>query len=414
MRFEDQPASGEKPASAETEPAGRPRRRTPRSWSTPATGERFDRPISDEDWAKEAAADPQARPSTPRARRAAEPPPPPPPGPDLGTLSPLLADLRAELGQLRAALEAGVGDRDTSLVTGAELAASIEALGASLGSGIANLLTEHRNLLARDIEGAAVRILEEITQRVRATGTQIVDGVEERVRHVNVKGLGDVVDQIDLRLDQLQTDMTGLRAVMLEIPDQTSVVERLDHLTESVGSGGGGRGRDANRLTPAMSAAIERSVSGPLERVEANLDSLSETVRELLDERLPEDLAEAVAGAGGGDGSFPSAAVLESLTNEMTALRRRISIRTDARGEAVELSDRQLDDLADRIVARMGDAEAPRPAKAAKAAKAAIRIEEDVEDAEDAEEADADVKVPRRVARKASKATAAKRASKRR
>ncbi|HJR25659.1 MAG TPA: hypothetical protein VJ804_09310, partial [Acidimicrobiales bacterium] len=266
------------------------------------------------------------------------PPPPPPPGTDLGPLTALLGDLRGELSQLRGALEASGASRDDSLVTGDELASTIEALGTTLGSGIAALLTEHRNLLARDVEGAAVRILEEVSQRLRATGSQVVDGVEERVRHVNAKSLGDVVEQVDLRLDQIQADVTGLRAVMLEIPDQTALAERLDQLAESVGSG---RGRDTGRLTPAMAAAIERSVGNALDRVRADLEERLEGI------------------GGGGRGELPDADALETLTTEMAALRRRISLRTDARGEAVELSDRQLDDLADRIVARMGGDTAP-------------------------------------------------------
>ncbi len=207
-----------------------------------------------------------------------------------------------------------------------------------------------------------MRILEELNQRLRVSGNQVVDGVEERVRHVNAKSLGDVVEQLDLRLDQIQADVTGLRAVMLEIPDQTAVVERLDKLAESVGPGS--RGRETTRLTPAMSSAIDRAVAGPLERLE-----------ELLDDRLPDGLG----GMSGEDrAALPDAATLEALTAEMLQLRRRITLRTDARGEAVELSDRQLDDLADRIVARMAgqdrdlddepDPEVPVPRRARKTA----------------------------------------------
>jgi hypothetical protein len=344
MRFEDQPASGADPGAVE--PSTRPRRRTPRSWSVPAGGDRFPRPTED-DWA--AGAPPATAPPPPRtARRVGDPPPPPPPpGADLGPLQGLLGDLRGELGQLRSALEASAGSRDESLVTGAELAATLESLGTTLGSGIASLLTEHRSLLARDVEGAAVRILEEVSQRLRASGALIVDGVEERVRHVNVKSLGDVVDQLDLRLDQLQADVTGLRAVMLEIPDQTAVAERLDQMSESLG----GR-RDTGRLTPAVASAIERSVANALQRVRADLE-----------ERL-----DGMSGGGGG----VDADTLEAFTTEMTALRRRISLRTDARGEAIELSDQQLDELADRIVARMSgsddgpDPDMPVPRKARK------------------------------------------------
>ena len=388
MRFEDQPASGADPGSAE--PPSRPVRRTPRSWSVPAGGDRLDRAGS-EDWVREPLAPPT--PPAPRRRLGGVPPaplPPPPPasfGTDLGPLTALLGELRSELGQLRTALEASATAGDGSLVTGVELAASIEALGTTLGSGIAALLTEHRSLLARDVEGAAVKILEEVNQRLRASGTLVVDGVEERVRHVNAKSLGDVVEQLDLRLDQLQADVTGLRAVMLEIPDQTAVVERLDQLAQT-----GGR-KETSRLTPAMSAAIERSVATGLSR-------------------LQDDLEGRLAGAGGG-GEGLDPATIEAFTTEMTALRRRISLRTDARGEAIELSERQLDDLAERIVARMGGSAEPaaKAGKASKAAVPAISLDDEDTDDDDGDEPDPDVPVPRR-SRRSTGATA-KRATKR-
>jgi hypothetical protein len=211
-------------------------------------------------------------------------PPTPPPAPgtvslDLGPVLGELRSLRVEVEQMRAAVATSPAEQGGTLVTGRELAASIEALGSALGNGMATLLTEHRNLLARDVDAAADRILEELAQRLRAGGSQTADAVEERLRLVTAKALGDLSEQVHLRLDQLQADVSGLRAVMLELPDQTAVSERLDHVVESVG-----------------------------------------TVR--------------------------------SLTTEIAALRRRISVRGEARGDG-ELSDAQLDDLADRVADRL-------------------------------------------------------------
>ena len=144
----------------------------------------------------------------------------------------------------------------------------------------------------------------------------------------------EVGEQLELRLEKLQGDVTGLRAVMLEIPDQTAVTERLDALAESVTAT---RGRADSRTSPAVSAAIEKSVSAPLGRIEETVHSIVDVVRELLDERLPEDLAAAVAEAVsvGGEGGLPDAATLEALTTELTALRRRIAVRPPAGGEAL-------------------------------------------------------------------------------
>ena len=363
MRFEDQPASGSQPSPAE--PGARPRRRAPRSWSVPAGRERFDKPIWPTTTGPGRPTPPRrpARPSA-RPRRTAEPPGPPrrPPAPTSVPLTSLLRDLRGELGQLRAALEASAPPRTTPSSPAPSWRPASRPSAATLGSGIASLLTEHRNLLARDIEGAAVRILEEVSQRLRVSGNQVVDGVEERVRHVNAKSLGDVVEQLDLRLDQIQADVTGLRAVMLEIPDQTAVVERLDQLAESRRPRVAGPGDDPShprheRRHRAGRRRPPRAARGAARRAAA---------------RWPR------RDVRGGRRRPPDAAALEALTTEMLQLRRRITLRTDARGEAVELSDRQLDDLADRIVARMAgqdrdlddepDPEVPVPRRARKSA----------------------------------------------
>ncbi len=344
MRFEDQAPSGDRPGSdapppppppPAPEPGARPRRRT-RSWSTPpappsaATTPRRDVPISDEDWSlrgRRPLADTGAPPAPPAPPIAA----PPPAADDLGPVTALLGQLRAEVGQVRTALAAGAADRDTSLVTGAELAATIEALGTTLGNGMATLLTEHRNLLARDLDAAAERILEELGQRLRTSTTQTVDAVEERLRQVTSKALGDLSEQLDLRLDQLQTDVAGLRAVMLEIPDQTAVTERLDQIVDAVGSA---RNRDTNRITPAMTAALERSVASALEP-------------------------------------------LESLTEEMQALRRRITLRTGTKAGAVDLSDAQLEALADRMAARLAGTAVPSATASARARAVPVDDEDD-------------------------------------
>ncbi|MDP1819620.1 MAG: hypothetical protein Q8K58_06950 [Acidimicrobiales bacterium] len=233
--------------------------------------------------------------------------PPPPAGP----VPALLTEVRAELAQLRK-LVGGQGDAPGSpAITGPELAATIEALGTTLGTGMASLLSDHRALLARDVEAAADRILEEVGQRLRTTGTQTVDAVEERIRHVSTKAMTDLSEQLELRLDQIQAEVTGLRAVMLEIPDQTVVSARLDQLAEAITSA---RAREA-RVSPAVTAAIGKALAGPIAQLETAISAVGDAVHELLDERLPEDL--------------PDAAALDALTTEMTALRRRITLRTD-------------------------------------------------------------------------------------
>jgi hypothetical protein len=306
------------------------RRRRQRSWSAPsptAPTPEFERPLTERDWARD-------RPTV-TAERTSTPPPPPPPGPKSSSGLPAaaptrppigadvvaaVAELKADVTGLRDELQARDAARDGTLVTGDELAASIDALGTTLGTGLAALLTEHRSLLARDLDAATDRILEEVNQRLRASSTQTVESVEDRSRHVTAKAVGDLSSALELRLDQLEADLSGLRAVLLEIPDQTQLVERLDQLSDAVGSG---RGSDSPRVSPALSAALD-----------------AQTER------------------------------LDALAKEVTSLRRRIALRPDLLTDAPAAAHE--DEVPPPPPAPSPAARARRtPTKATKAAKAA-------------------------------------------
>lgn len=321
MRF-DEDASNPTPDGPGELPA-RSRRRAARPWSNPAPVGRPtpERPAPAAEWSRPGAVPGPRPPVTPPVLPSLGAPEAPPV--DLTPILEQLAGLQSQVAALQAATAAPVDTSDA--LTGVELAAAIEGLGAALGGGMATLLTEHRNLLARDLTQSADRILEELGVRLRTATTQTVDSVEERIRHVVTRALADVGEQLELRLDKIQGDITGLRAVMLEIPDQTAVTERLDALAETVAAN---RNRADGRTSPAVTAAIERSVAAPLGRIEERVQAVVDVVRELLDERLPEDLADAVATAvtAGGEG-LPDTATLEALTAELTALRRRIALR---------------------------------------------------------------------------------------
>jgi hypothetical protein len=344
MPFDDAPETSEDTATART-------RRRNRPWSNPAPG---DAPASavppvEDDWAA------RRRPAPPRTRPPVAPPVLPtvaaPVGPsvDLGPVLEQLSALQAQVAQLQDAVaSSGPGEE---AVTGAELAASIEALGNALGGGMATLLTEHRNLLARDIEQAADRILDEVGARLRTASTTTVDGIEERLRALVARSLGELAEQVDLRLDKVQADVAGLRAVMLDLPDQTEITDRLDELTETLANAKPARGE--GRVTPAMANAIEKAMAGPVEQLEGNLHTIVDVVRELLDERLP-----AGTSVEGGP-ALPDAATLEALTAEMTALRRRISLRLGA--EEAESASAGSDQTEVPITTGAGkDAPAPR------------------------------------------------------
>jgi hypothetical protein len=377
MRFDDDASKTPSDTPAAAEPGARARRRSSRPWSNTAPpGERttFDRPISDADWSAPTAGGRPRPPIAPPVLPSAAPPDSGAASGDLAQLVQQLTALQAQVTALQAAVEAPPPAPDAALVTGAELAASIEALGTALGGGMATLLTEHRNLLARDVSGAADHILEELGVRLRAATTQNVDSGEERTRHVVTRSIGELTEQIDLRLDKIQADVSGLRAVMLEIPDQSAVTDRLDQLSETLATAR--PAKDGGRMSPAVASAIEKSVTGPLEHLEASVHSVVEVVRELLDERLPEDLAESIAGVVEGGGSGIDSATIEALTTEITALKRRISLRPQIGGAAAPAVDEEPveedeDDDDDLPVIEVEAPPAPTAAKTTRTTKAA-------------------------------------------
>lgn len=367
MRFDDDAPT---PSSDPAGDAGRSRRRSARPWSN--QGPAGDRPVSDSDWA--------APPSLTRTRPPVAPPvlpttaaPTSTGSTDLGPVLDQLRAMQAQITALQAAVTVPPPPVDSALVTGDELAASIELLGNTLGGGMATLLTEHRNLLARDVSTAADRILEEVGVRLRAAATQTIDGVEERVRHVVSRSLAEMSEQVDLRLDKIVADVTGLRAVMLEIPDQAAVTDRLDQLADSIANARTKEGGGTARMSPALAGAIEKTVAGSMEQIEESVHSVVEVVRELLEERLPEDLAESLAEAaggerpaatGGGDGE-----ALQALTAEVKALRRRISLRSGGS------DDVDLDALAEKVAPLLVDPPAP--------SASVFADDEDADEAED-------------------------------
>lgn len=389
----------------------RRRRRPPRSWSTEGQAERFDRPLTESAWGWQTvpgapppdapvAASPTPPPPVPppqpalppRPNAPASPPPSLAPSPPAPSASPepsdpsdpsvggLLAELRTEFGQLREALTGAASEQSTSergIVSGTELAAVIEGLGVSLGNGMATLLSDHRALLARDIEAGADRVLEEVGRRLRTTTNQIIDGVEAKVRHINAQSQASLADQLDTRLDQLQNDLSGLRAVMLELPDQSDVSTRLDAILDGVTELTAEQAREAvsTRVAPGLLAALDELVTPAMDRLETRLsDSAGQLVAAVEHQR---SLTHAEID---GEQILPDAEGLGRLTREVIALRRRIGLRSESR--TLDLTDEQLDAIADRLVAKLNGGSVPTtgaraaspkkaaPAKAAKAAKA--------------------------------------------
>jgi hypothetical protein len=304
------PPLGAEPPSA--------RRRRQRSWSPPSSTPKaeFERPLTERDWSRDRPKTPATPPPvTPApaapasAGRAAVPtaaPTRPPIGADVVAA---VAELKTGVAAMRDELHTREAARDATLVTGTELAASIDALGTTLGTGLAALLTEHRSLLARDLDAATDRILDEVGERLRATGAQTVESVEERARHVTAKAVGDLSAALELRLDQLEADLSGLRAVMLEIPDQTQVLDRLEQLGDSMGSGDGAR-----------------------------------------------------PGRGGGGGDDAHLERLDALAKEMAALRRRIALRPDLLTDSGAAEDDEVP-----------PPPPPRPVRTARTAKAPLK-----------------------------------------
>ncbi|MDQ2650514.1 MAG: hypothetical protein M3Z03_13310, partial [Actinomycetota bacterium] len=288
------------------------------------------------------------RPVAPIGPALAPTPPAPPAEPPVAAL---LDELREEFAQLRDALaSARTAERpsdDGAIVSAAELAQVIENLGISLGNGMATLLSDHRALLARDIEAGADRVLEDVGRRLRTTAHQVIDGVEAKVRHLTAQANAALADQIDARLDQLQADVVGLRAVVLEIPDQAEVTARLDNIADGLAEMNAERARDlvSTRVSPGLMAALEETLAAPMERIE---EAVTGTTEELL--AAVEAQRQAAIGEIDGERVVPDAEGMAKLTKEVVALRRRIGLRAET---PVELTDEQLDAIADRVAAKL-------------------------------------------------------------
>jgi hypothetical protein len=283
----------------------------------------------------------------------------------------LLSELREEFSQLRDALTAARsvdrGTDDGTIVSGAELATVIENLGVSLGNGMATLLSDHRALLARDIEAGSDRVLEDVGRRLRTASNQIIDGVEAKVRHVTAQNQAGLADQLDARLDQLQADIVGRRAVVLEIPDQTEVTARLDNIADGLAEMNAERARDlvSSRVSPGLMSALEETLAAPMERIEETVGGATQQLMEAVE-------AQRLANIGEIDGErvAPDSEGMAKLTKEVVALRRRIGLRAEA---PVELTDAQLDAIAERVVAKLQGRPVAIPAASKLAARPAIR-----------------------------------------
>jgi hypothetical protein len=98
-----------------------------------------------------------------------------------------------------------------------------------------------------------------------------------------------------------------------------------------------------------MANAIEKAMAGPIEQIEANVHTIVDVVRELLEERLPGG-----APADEDAPAMPDAATIEALIAEMTALRRRISLRVAAEEPAPEEAEETISVTPDKPARQRG------------------------------------------------------------
>jgi hypothetical protein len=190
------------------------------------------------------------------------------------------------------------------------------------------LIAEHLEVLRDEIEG-----------RVGALAPMLQEELEA-VRSEAVAGVGATEDALAERLEALET----------------AVVERLDAaLAEQLD---GLDGMLDERLTQALGSLL-MSTDGRLEELASATAAVEETVGEQLGAITGAltELQERAAESGGDESDEADAAVAEALANiaeELQGLRRRITLRADGgEGGGAGLSDAQLDDLAERLAARL-------------------------------------------------------------
>jgi hypothetical protein len=191
------------------------------------------------------------------------------------------------------------------------------------------LIAEHLEVLRDEIEG-----------RVSALGPMLQEELEA-VRTEAVAGVGATEEALAERLVALETGV--LERLDAALAEQLDGLDALLHerLVATVGELAAGLDGRLDDLA-AATAAVETGVGEQLSAVTTALAELQEVQ----------------AGAAGDDDGAEVAAALASISEEVQALRRRITLRADGGDDGAALSDGQLDALADRIAARLRRAEA--------------------------------------------------------
>lgn len=310
-------------------------------------------------------------------------------------VSALTASVRDLLEQAEVVDEQGVGESDGGYLTA--LAADVAALRAELSEG---LIVEPSDAFGSSVEqlrtdlvgiGERLSVVAELRDSVAElrTVTEAADGtpppaalpaeLEAELRTVRA-GVEDIIARLDEGLVLAEDGAAPVQETSPELADQVATLrdqvsaefERVRHLVES-----GGESVDLTPLTARLDRlhddiadrqSVDESVSADLSPVLEALHEVQEGVAHLLDRPVASGAAapsepssdtyatvdpdvidllrEEIRGAGS-----VSDELVETLSGELKALRRRIRLR--AEGEI--FSDEQLEIIADAVARRLGE-----------------------------------------------------------
>jgi uncharacterized coiled-coil protein SlyX len=296
----------------------------------------------------------------------------------------LTDQIEADRARLTEAVEVGLGQRlaavgevvDGLPLANVELMTNVQSLEADLEDRFARLaarLGDQVSALEQANGAELTRLREHVLDlhdlAVPASDRETVERMAGQVDRLSQRATDstEVVDAVELliaeHLEVLRDDVeTRVAALGPLLQEELEVVR-----AEAVAGTGATEEALAERID-----ALEASLTA---RLDAALAEQVESIDGLVAERLSESLAE-LPSTRDGDGDATADALAEamaSVTEELKALRRRITLRFEGGDAPAGLSPDQLDDLAELLAKKLEGGGSAGPRKAAPARARAVK-----------------------------------------
>jgi DNA anti-recombination protein RmuC len=287
---------------------------------------------------------------------------------DRATFAGAIESLRAQVATLGGAVE-GLPLSDV------EVMSALKALEHDLEDRLARLsnrLTDQVATLERSNAAELVRVRDHVADLHDLMASPIADaetldrmaGQVERLAQ-RAGGSGEVVDALELliaeHLEVLRDEIEGRVGALAPL-----LQEELEAVRSEAVAGVGATEEALGERLDALEATLTERLDAALAEQLEGLDGLlADRLAPALDE-LATRAADDSSDDDGGDGDDHAVTdALAAVTEELQSLRRRITLRLETGDAPVGLSDGQLEELAERVAAKLRDADAgaaPTPA----------------------------------------------------